>query len=550
MVDTITVFSSRGHFASSNTFRRAWARSLLLPVGILLLWTGAVFAAADDTTGLLPKALGVPPWCNYSNAYDLNGGSYADDLVVVGSLGCPTETSLSASLPYMWRNGSWSALELPEGNYDMGFAESVSEDPTVPLTVVYELFYPGDAEGAGQGWQTWVLTEGQALVQLSALPDMTFISNGSLSGQGNHIVGGNSSGDWESGFTYRAVRWTRDGAGWSAPEDIGEGRAIATTDDGSMVIGNGDGETSGATGGNPWLWVAREGGGGELTSLGGDARVYGIAQDGSMIVGSRAEPCTNGNCDFFPAPVYWTLQDGQWVMHDLQALDGVDSSAVAVAEVDGRMIIVGEGFSKLYGGIARSVVWMPNAGGDYGPAMRLETIGANFETVSWPADINAQGIILGWSEFEPWGNGADVLWSLLEEFPFAINSGLGDAWFNPQTDGQGFFVNVWEDIQTMFVGWFTYADDGSGRHWMTAQGPYTEGRAELEITLSEGGAFDSGQPAPMRRPDGSMTVEFRNCLEGNVTYDIPSMGRQGSVPIQRLARGNVAACEKRAAGVR
>ena len=28
---------------------------------------------------------------------------------------------------------------------------------------------------------------------------------------------------------------------------------------------------------------------------------------------------------------------------------------------------------------------------------------------------------------------------------FTINAGLSDAWFYPPTNGQGFFVNVWED---------------------------------------------------------------------------------------------------------
>jgi len=39
---------------------------------------------------------------------------------------------------------------------------------------------------------------------------------------------------------------------------------------------------------------------------------------------------------------------------------------------------------------------------------------------------------------------------------FPINAGLNDSWFNPATNGQGFFITVFPDIQMMFLAWFTY----------------------------------------------------------------------------------------------
>jgi hypothetical protein len=219
--------------------------------------------------------------------------------------------------------------------------------------------------------------------------------------------------------------------------------------------------------------------------------------------------------------------------------------------MDGQPVILGEWvFWASF--TFRAGVWLPDASGAYGAPLMLETLGANPDSIAFASDINREGIVLGWSELEPWGDGSSVLWSLKETLPFAINGGLGDAWYDPAADGQGFFITVWEDIQMMFVGWFTYGDDGageSGHHWMTAQGSYADNRAELGITVSEGGAFVAGEPAPARHPDGTMTVEFHNCLEGIVSFDIPSMGRQGSVPIQRITRDNVTSCEKKAAGV-
>ncbi len=43
-----------------------------------------------------------------------------------------------------------------------------------------------------------------------------------------------------------------------------------------------------------------------------------------------------------------------------------------------------------------------------------------------------------------------------EEGVFLINSAISDAWFFPDTSGQGFFIIVWEDSKLVFLAWFTY----------------------------------------------------------------------------------------------
>jgi hypothetical protein len=40
-----------------------------------------------------------------------------------------------------------------------------------------------------------------------------------------------------------------------------------------------------------------------------------------------------------------------------------------------------------------------------------------------------------------------------------------------------------------------------------------------------------------------MTIEFANCEEGLVTYEIFSPDVSGEIPIQRVADDNVALCE-------
>ena len=136
---------------------------------------------------------------------------------------------------------------------------------------------------------------------------------------------------------------------------------------------------------------------------------------------------------------------------------------------------------------------------------------------------------------------------------FNINAGLNDAWFNPVTEGQGFFVTVFPDLGYMSVAWFTYdtelpADDAQsnlgdpGHRWLTAVGPYDGNRAVLNISITSDGIFDT--PTQTSQVDGgTITLTFDNCSSGTADYDIPSINRTGSIPIQRVAGDNIALCE-------
>ena len=137
---------------------------------------------------------------------------------------------------------------------------------------------------------------------------------------------------------------------------------------------------------------------------------------------------------------------------------------------------------------------------------------------------------------------------------FRINAGLNDAWYDPQTPGQGFHVAVLPQQQKMFVSWMTYDTDshdhsdsspfgGRGQRWLTAYGPYEGRKAVLEVSSTMGGLFDSEEPAPNTYSNGTMTVEFTHCTNGTFTYDFPSIDRRRVVPVQRVALDNVPLCE-------
>ncbi|MBT8058000.1 MAG: glycoside hydrolase family 16 protein, partial [Gammaproteobacteria bacterium] len=138
---------------------------------------------------------------------------------------------------------------------------------------------------------------------------------------------------------------------------------------------------------------------------------------------------------------------------------------------------------------------------------------------------------------------------------FLINAGLNDAWFNPLTNGQGFFVNVFPDTGIVFVGWFTYdverpPEDVTailgepGHRWLSAQGPFTGDTATMDVYLSSGGVFDAEDP-PVGTPEniGTMTITWTDCNTAQVSYDLPGLGLSGTIPIQRIVLDNIALCE-------
>ena len=141
--------------------------------------------------------------------------------------------------------------------------------------------------------------------------------------------------------------------------------------------------------------------------------------------------------------------------------------------------------------------------------------------------------------------------------PFAMNAGLNDAWYNPVTDGQGFFITVFPDLGLVNLAWFTYdtelpADDApanlgsAGHRWLTAIGTYEGDSAVLNINIASGGMFDTATEIQNTTPagaDGTITLTFSDCHSGLVEYDIKSIDKQGSVPIQRIADDNAVLCE-------
>jgi hypothetical protein len=138
---------------------------------------------------------------------------------------------------------------------------------------------------------------------------------------------------------------------------------------------------------------------------------------------------------------------------------------------------------------------------------------------------------------------------------FQINAGLNDAWYNPMTDGQGFFVTVYPDAGLVFLSWFTYdttlpPEDATanlgdpGHRWMTAVGTFSGNQAVLNVTFTSEGLFDTAtEVVNDSEGQGTIVITFNDCLSGTVEYDLTPIDQMGIVPIERIVNDNVALCE-------
>ncbi len=220
-----------------------------------------------------------------------------------------------------------------------------------------------------------------------------------------------------------------------------------------------------------------------------------------------------------------------------------------------------------------TVFWRSEAGGSCGPyggecpeGIQHTVTADDFsfssgepsEDIFFVRDFNDAGVILYHCEVhsEP-GKDIDVFMNGRitvqgEEPVFQINEGLNDAWFNPDTDRQGFFITVFPDLGVVVLAWFSYETEpvvdvqamlgDAGHRWLIAVGPFIDNMAVMDIEIASGGVFDTATVIE-RRLDGSDRLTFAGCNSGTVDYDIPSINRSGIVEIQRVAKDNIGLCD-------
>jgi plastocyanin len=140
---------------------------------------------------------------------------------------------------------------------------------------------------------------------------------------------------------------------------------------------------------------------------------------------------------------------------------------------------------------------------------------------------------------------------------FTMNPGLNDAWFNPETSGQGFFITIFPALNFVSLAWFTYDTElpppdatanlgDPGHRWITGAGVIIDNQAVIDVVLTSGGIFDTPGEVERTTPpgsDGTITLTFKNCNSGTAEYDLIAINAQGTVPLIRVANDNIALCD-------
>lgn len=288
--------------------------------------------------------------------------------------------------------------------------------------------------------------------------------------------------------------------------------------------------------------------GGEFASSAND-----VTNDGTVVVGASS---SNVSVENEAEAFRWTNAGGMVGLGDLSG--GTFSSEAVAVSSDGHKVV---GDSRTESG-NEFFIWTQTSG-----MQRLQDI-LVANGVSGLEDwslLRAGGISDNGQWVVGWGtNPSGLREAFLVRLPdnlalgFQINAGLNDAWYNPDTDGQGFFITVFPDLGVVSLAWFTYDTElppmdatanlgDPGHRWLTATGPVVDNDfVVMDIDMTSGGIFDMATEIQRTDPagsDGTIVLTFDSCNSGTVEYDIPSINRKAIVPIQRVANDNIVICE-------
>ena len=353
---------------------------------VAMAWSVQTAEAARPGTGssqgILPTALGTSPECAQSFGRGINSGTGTGPLQVVGQGGaCPDDQPQAV----LWTAGTGMEDLGVIGGAGGASAEAISDDGTVVGWL---------AGGVGLAF---VLPPGGTMTELPKLPDMTYAAAGDISPNGRYIVGSSSRVENDQTIGY-AVRWDRASGDWQ-PTEIPSGGAAAVSDDGAVA---GSIAVPGSTTERrARIWAdssSVELPGTETEGVPNDTRANDINAAATVVVGFRLQPiaCRRPPCGEYEVPMVWRLTNGTWVARELVALDGVDSEATAVAEVNGKTVIVGYGYTKK-DAVMRAVYWTPDAQGNYGAPARLGGLDGNPGAFASAQVINSSGKVVGYS---------------------------------------------------------------------------------------------------------------------------------------------------------
>jgi len=400
----------------------------------------------------------------------------------------------------------------------------------------------------------------------------------SLSSDGNRLAIGASGNDGNGNNSghVRVYHWS--GSAWAQlgtdidgeAADSRSGSSVSLSSDGNrLAIGassnGGNGSNSGHVrvydwSGSAWAQLGTDIDGEAENDFSGGS--VSLSSDGNRLAIGASSNGGNGSNSGHVRVYHWSGSAWTQLGVDIDGEAAEDGSGRSVSlSSDGHRLAIGAGSNDGNGedsGHMRVYHWSGSVWKQLGTDINGETAHDGFgSSVSLSSDGNRVASGSGYFN-EPGDNPGHVRVYDLSMFNvFRINPGLNDAWYDPETDGQGFFITVFPDLGYVSLAWFTYdtvlppedavANLGdAGHRWLTALGPIAEDQVFMNITMTSGGIFDTATEIQRTDPpgsDGTLILTFDNCNSGTVEYDIPSINRQGIVPIRRVADDNIVICE-------
>ncbi|MCB1567098.1 MAG: intradiol ring-cleavage dioxygenase [Xanthomonadales bacterium] len=125
----------------------------------------------------------------------------------------------------------------------------------------------------------------------------------------------------------------------------------------------------------------------------------------------------------------------------------------------------------------------------------------------------------------------------------SADAGYSGAWYDPNTSGQGFLVELNPASEIAFLSWYTYAPDAASdagpetQRWFTGQAAFASGERDITFTLYQttGGVFDAEDPVATVAV-GSAVLSFGSCTTASFNYQFSlgeMAGRSGTIHLGR-----------------
>jgi hypothetical protein len=143
---------------------------------------------------------------------------------------------------------------------------------------------------------------------------------------------------------------------------------------------------------------------------------------------------------------------------------------------------------------------------------------------------NTNGVICFW--------GYTIKSELVAAPKFAVSEGLDGGWYNPDTAGQGIYVDALAEEGLLALAWFTWTQGAPGASrageqlWFSGLGEIAGNASDLELYASSGGVFNA-QRSVQTGPIGNAVLSFQNCDSGLLRYEFDS-GETGEIPLRRV----------------